>query len=84
MYRSLRAMLSTRMSIPRSRASDMTVFCVIPSRAPADSGGVSTIPLRFTKMFSPVHSATRPLGASMIASSYPALRASTLASDELT
>ena len=36
---------------------------------PADSGGVSRMPLRDTKMFSPVHSATSPLGASMIASS---------------
>ncbi len=69
MYRSLRAMLSTRQSMPRSAAIVITELWVIPSSAPADSGGVSTTPLRETKMFSPVHSATSPFGASMIASS---------------
>ena len=46
-----------------------TLDWVMPSSAPADVGGVSTVPLRTTKMFSPVHSATSPFGASMIASS---------------
>ena len=35
-------------------------FCVMPSSAPADSGGVSSLPWRATKMFSPVHSAISP------------------------
>ncbi len=47
----------------------MTECWVMPSRAPADSGGVMSSPWRATKMFSPVHSLTRPSGLSMIASS---------------
>jgi hypothetical protein len=47
----------------------MTVDWVMPSRAPADSGGVINRPFRPTKMFSPVHSDTRPSRFSMIASS---------------
>ena len=47
----------------------ITEFWVMPSSAPADSGGVMMIPLRTAKMFSPVHSAISPFGASMIASS---------------
>ena len=47
----------------------MTEFWVMPSSAPADIGGVMMMSLRTAKMFSPVHSAIRPLGASMIASS---------------
>src|SRR5580704_17397550 len=61
-----------------------TESCVMPSSAPAcDVGGVMSTPSRTMKMFSPVHSLTLPLGARRIASSYPALRASTLASEEL-
>jgi hypothetical protein len=57
---------------------------VIPASAPASEvGGVRTTPSRTMKMFSPVHSLTLPLGASRMASSYPPLMASTLASDEL-
>ena len=37
-----------------------------------------------TKRFSPVHSETRPSGASRTASSYPAFNASTFASEEFT
>ena len=62
----------------------MTVLWVMPSSAPADSGGLSSLPWRATKTFSPVHSDTMPAPFSMIASSYPALRASTLASELLT
>src|SRR5580698_7833944 len=59
--------------------------CVMPANAPAsEEGGVTSTPSRTMKMFSPVHSLTVPLGASRMASSYPPLRASTLASDELT
>jgi hypothetical protein len=61
-----------------------TVDWVLPSSAPDDSGGVISFPWRATKMFSPVHSATRPCLFSIRASSYPALRASTLASEEFT
>ena len=35
-----------------------TEVWVMPSRAPADDGGVMIRPLRTTKMFSPVHSLT--------------------------
>ncbi len=60
-----------------------TVCWVIPSRAPeSEVGGVSSRPSRTTKRFSPVHSLTWPSGASRMASSYPALIASTLASEE--
>ena len=47
----------------------MTVLWVMPSSAPADSGGVISLPWRATKMFSPVHSDTMPARFSMIASS---------------
>jgi hypothetical protein len=68
-----------------SRAMVSTDFWVMPSRAPeSELGGVSRRPLRTMKMFSPVHSLTFPSGASRMASSYPALMASTLASDEFT
>src|SRR6478735_8860753 len=50
----------------------------------SDLGGGSSRPWRATKRFSPVHSETKPIGFSMMASSYPALIASTLANDELT
>ena len=47
-----------------------TEFWVIPSSAPASEvGGVMITPSRTMKMFSPVHSLTRPLGASRMASS---------------
>ena len=36
----------------------ITEFWVMPSRAPAESGGVMMRPPRTTKMFSPVHSLT--------------------------
>src|SRR5581483_8475696 len=70
-------------SKPSSRAMVNTEFWVMPSSAPADVGGVMILPLRTTKMFSPVHSLTYPCGDRMIASSYPALSASTLAIEEL-
>src|SRR5271165_2127179 len=58
---------------------------VIPARAPdSEVGGVMMRPPRTTKMFSPVHSDTRPSDARRRASSYPALSASTLASEEFT
>src|SRR5580692_9269083 len=70
---------------PRSRAIVSTESWVMPSRAPASAVfGVKITPLRTMKTFSPVHSLTVPFGASKMASSYPALIASTLASDELT
>ena len=47
----------------------MTVLWVMPSSAPADSGGLISLPWRATKMFSPVHSDTKPARFSMIASS---------------
>ena len=47
----------------------MTELWVMPSRAPAESGGLRSLPWRATKMFSPVHSLTKPCGLSMIASS---------------
>ena len=40
----------------------ITELWVMPSSAPAESGGVMRMPLRAAKMFSPVHSATRPFG----------------------
>ena len=47
-----------------------TESCVMPSSAPASEvGGVMSTPSRTMKMFSPVHSLTRPLGASRMASS---------------
>ena len=46
MYRSLRARSSTRTSKPRSRAIVITESCVMPSRAPAASGGVMSLPWR--------------------------------------
>ena len=62
-----------------------TELWVMPSSAPASEvGGVTRTPSRTMKMFSPVHSLTLPSGASRIASSYPALIASTLASEEFT
>ena len=43
---------------------------VMPASAPdSDAGGVMMRPPRTTKMFSPVHSDTRPSGPSSIASS---------------
>jgi len=51
-------MFPTSHSKPRSRAIVMTELWVIPSRAPALSGGVMILPCRTTKMFSPVHSLT--------------------------
>ena len=39
----------------------MTESWVMPSSAPADSGGVMSAPSRATKMFSPVHSAHEAL-----------------------
>jgi hypothetical protein len=54
----------------------------MPSRAPELMGGVMII-LSFTaKIFSAVPSTTLPCRLSMIASSYPALIASTLANAE--
>ncbi len=47
----------------------ITESCVMPSSAPAVSGGVRILPLRATKMFSPVHSLTQPRPLSMMASS---------------
>ncbi len=47
----------------------ITELWVMPSSAPAVTGGVSSLPLRETKMFSPVHSLTKPWRLSMIASS---------------
>ena len=47
----------------------ITLDCVMPSSAPAASGGEMRMPWRATKMFSPEHSATKPCGESMIASS---------------
>ena len=41
----------------------------MPSSAPAVRGGVMMVPLRMTKMFSPVHSLTYPWGDSRMASS---------------
>ena len=55
----------------------------MPSRAPAETGGVKIRPFLTTKMFSPVHSLTYPCGERRMASSYPALSASILAIDEL-
>ena len=51
-------MLPSRYSNPRSRAMVATELCVMPSRAPALTGGVMMTPSRTTKMFSPVHSLT--------------------------
>ena len=68
-YRSLRVSSPSTTSNPRSVAIDDTVDCVMPSRAPAERGGVMNRPWRATKMFSPVHSETRPVLLSMIASS---------------
>ena len=47
----------------------ITESWVMPSSAPAASGGVRSLPWRATKMFSPVHSLTKPCGFSMMASS---------------
>ena len=41
----------------------------MPGNAPAEIGGVINTPRRAAKMFSPVHSDTRPSGFNMIASS---------------
>ncbi len=68
-YRSLRVSSPKTTSKPMSLASWMTVSWVMPSRAPADRGGVMRRPWRATKMFSPVHSATKPCGFSNRASS---------------
>ena len=57
-YRSLRSRLPISTSIPRSRAIVSTELCVMPSSAPALTGGVMMRPLRTTKRFSPVHSLT--------------------------
>ncbi|CAB5015054.1 unannotated protein [freshwater metagenome] len=46
-----------------------TELCVMPSSAPDDSGGVMSFPPRDTKMFSPVHSDTRPARFNMMPSS---------------
>ena len=54
---------------------------VIPSRI-APGGGVTSLPRRTTKMFSPVHSATMPCPSSMIASSNPRRSDSVFASTE--
>src|SRR6478672_3041739 len=62
----------------------MTECWVMPSRAPADTGGVSRRPCLTTNRFSPVHSLTYPCGDRRMASSYPAFSASTLAMDEFT
>ena len=69
---------------------DYSSFSLFPTRpayypvAPADSGGVISFSCRLTNTFSPEHSAMRPFGASISASSYPARSASTFASDEFT
>ena len=52
---------------------------MIPSRQPAWIGGVVMMPSRTTKTFSPEPSVMKPASFSMIASSYPAFRLSTLA-----
>ena len=51
-------MFSTSISNPRSLAMVITDAWVIPSKAPADTGGVKMRPPLATKMFSPVHSLT--------------------------
>jgi hypothetical protein len=84
MYRSVRARSVTTSGIPRSARIVRTDAWVRPSRAPADIGGVYTVPLRTTKMFSPAHSLTRPCGLRMMVPSYPARMASVWANDELT
>jgi len=55
----------------------------MPSRHPAENGGVYRTPSFTMKMFSPGPSVTWPAMLSMIPSSYPALSASILASPEL-
>ena len=55
---SVRTRLDSRYSMPRSRAIVRIESCVMPSSAPALTGGVWITPSFTTKMFSPVHSLT--------------------------
>ncbi|OPX58877.1 MAG: hypothetical protein A4E29_01454 [Methanomassiliicoccales archaeon PtaB.Bin134] len=84
MYSSERVMSFSTTSTPMSLARVMTQSLVMPSRIPADTGGVSSRPPFTMKTFSPVPSATVPLALSMSASSQPCWMASSLAMTEFT
>ena len=69
LYRSVRDEVLLAHRVAGSRASVMTVLRVMPSRQPAEVGGVVSMPSRTMKTFSPDPSVMKPASFSMMASS---------------
>ena len=76
---SWRVIVVSTASMLASFASSRTALRVIPSKMPASTGGVKSLPCLTMKILSPVHSATSPLWFSIRASTHRAFAPSILA-----